>query len=35
VESKGLSFWIQDGFVESITLFPEYTEDGEGIVWPS
>ena len=35
VESKGLSFWIQDGFVESITLFPEYSEDGEEIVWPS
>ena len=35
VESKGLSFWIQDGFVESITLFPEYTEDGEEIVWPA
>jgi|TARA_B110000908_G_C10248727_1_gene450495 hypothetical protein len=35
VESKGLSFWIQDGFVESITLFPEYTEDGEEIIWPS
>jgi len=35
VDSKGLSFWVQDGFVESITLFPEYTEDGEEIVWPS
>lgn len=35
VDSKGLSFWIQDGFVESITLFPEYTEDGEEIVWPT
>lgn len=35
VESKGLSFWIQDGFVESITLFPEYSEDGEEIVWPA
>jgi hypothetical protein len=35
VDSKGLSFWIQDGFVESITLFPEYTADGEEIVWPA
>jgi|TARA_B110000967_G_scaffold81728_1_gene84464 hypothetical protein len=34
-DSKGLSFWIQDGFVESITLFPEYTADGEEIVWPA
>ena len=34
-ESKGLSFWVQDGFVESITLFPEYSEDGEEIIWPS
>jgi hypothetical protein len=35
VDSKGLSFWVQDGFVESITLFPEYSEDGEEIVWPA
>lgn len=33
-DSLGLSFWVQDGFVESITLFPKYTEDGENIVWP-
>ena len=33
LESKGLSFWIQDGFVDSITLFPQYK--GDEIVWPA
>ncbi len=33
IESKGLSIWIQDGHVHSITLFPQYDEH-ENIVWP-
>jgi hypothetical protein len=33
IDSKGLSLWIQDGFVDSITLFPQYNE--EEIVWPT
>ena len=32
VNSKGLSFWIQDGHVHSITLFPKYK--GDNIIWP-
>ncbi len=34
-ESNGMSIWIQDDFVDSITIFPLYSEDGESIIWPS
>ena len=30
----GLSFWIQDGKVSSITIFPKYDESGEVPLWP-
>lgn len=32
IDSKGISIWIQEGFVHSITMFPQYEEDE--IVWP-
>jgi len=34
-ERFGLSFWVSDGVVTSITLFPEYDESGDIPVWPS
>lgn len=33
-EKYGASFWIYEGLVDSITIFPKYGEDDE-IVWPS
>lgn len=33
-KSSDLSFWIQDGKVDSISLFPEYEDDDETIIWP-
>jgi len=30
----GLSFWVQDGKVDSITIFPEYDESNEIPMWP-
>lgn len=33
-ESTGLSFWIKDGEVYSITLSPKYTEDYKKVIWP-
>ena len=33
IDSKGISVWIQTGFVDSISLFPKYDEQDE-IVWP-
>ncbi len=33
-ELLGLSIWIQDGIVDSITLFPKYAEDNNTILWP-
>jgi hypothetical protein len=35
IDSKGLSIWIQDEFVKSITLFPKYVGDSEEIEWPA
>jgi len=33
-EKNGVSFWLLEGKVDSITIFPEYGDDDE-IVWPS
>lgn len=33
-DSKGLSFWIVDELVDSVSMFPAYEEDGETIIWP-
>ena len=35
LDSIGLSFWISDGIVENITIYPEYDESGNTIIWPS
>ncbi|WP_274055171.1 hypothetical protein [Thalassomonas actiniarum] len=29
-----LSFWVSDGFVVNVTVFPEYDESGNNIIWP-
>lgn len=31
---NSLSFYLRDGVVTAVTLFPEYTEDGREIIWP-
>ncbi len=33
-DSNGLTFWIQDGVVESISIFPEYEADEDTPIWP-
>ncbi len=33
-DELGLSFWIQDGIVDSITIFPRYDKSGETPIWP-
>lgn len=33
-EKLGLAFWVQQGVLDSITIFPEYDEQGEEIIWP-
>ena len=33
VDSKGLSIWIQDGFVDSITMFPNHIDE-DTVEWP-
>jgi len=33
-DSNGLSIWIHQGRVHSISLFPEYAADGNRIIWP-
>ena len=30
----GLSFWVQDGIVTSITIFPKYDKSGNVPLWP-
>ena len=30
----GLSFWIEEGMVVSITIMPRFSEDGDTILWP-
>ncbi|MEM7186617.1 MAG: hypothetical protein AAF466_08155 [Bacteroidota bacterium] len=32
--SNGLTFWIQDGVLENITVFPNYQEDNDTPIWP-
>ncbi|MDA8886284.1 hypothetical protein OAD66_00670 [Bacteroidia bacterium] len=33
IDSKGLSVWIQDGFVDSITMFPDHIDENT-VAWP-
>lgn len=33
--SNGISFWINNGIVESISIFPNYKEDDETPIWPN
>ena len=33
--SNGVSFWIDYGIVESISIFPDYQDDGETPIWPN
>lgn len=33
IDSKGLSVWIQDGFVDSITMFPNHIDE-DTVEWP-
>ena len=34
-EKLGLTFWVQQGVLDSITIFPEYDSQGEEIIWPN
>lgn len=34
IDSKGLSVWIQDGFVDSITMFPNHIDE-DTVEWPA
>ncbi|TJY38031.1 hypothetical protein [Pontimicrobium aquaticum] len=34
IDSIGISFWLDNGIIESITLFPKYQNDNETIIWP-
>ena len=33
--SNGISFWIDNGIVESISIFPDYENDDETPIWPN
>jgi len=33
-DSLGLSFWICDGVVQSMTIFPRFDASGEVVLWP-
>lgn len=33
-DSIGLSCWLDEGEVTSVSLLPEHTEDGETVIWP-
>ena len=33
--SNGISFWIENGIVESISIFPQYKDDDETPIWPN
>ncbi|MEA1787670.1 hypothetical protein U1E44_16330 [Arenibacter sp. GZD96] len=33
--SNGISFWINNGIVESISIFPNYQKDNETPIWPN
>lgn len=33
--SNGISFWINNGIVESISIFPDYENDDETPIWPN
>jgi len=32
--SNGISFWLDNSIVESITIFPDYQDDNETPIWP-
>jgi len=34
IDSTGISFWLDNGTVESVTLFPNYQDDNETVIWP-
>lgn len=33
--TNGISFWINNGIVESISIFPNYQDDNETPIWPN
>lgn len=33
-ESLGLGFWVTDGHVQNMTVYPEYDQSGERVLWP-
>lgn len=33
-ESTGLSFWVTNGKVDSITVFPQYSKEHNSVIWP-
>jgi len=32
--NKEITFWVSDGIVDSLTIFPEYNSTGEIPIWP-
>ncbi len=34
IDSLGLSFWVSDGIVENVAIFPKYNESGNMPIWP-
>ncbi|MEM9455826.1 MAG: hypothetical protein AAGF11_16720 [Myxococcota bacterium] len=34
-ESLGLSFWVSNGIVRNMTLYPRYDATGERVLWPT
>lgn len=35
LDSVGLSFWVSEGVVENITIYPENDQSGNTIIWPN
>ena len=33
-KALGLNFWLVDGVVDSITIFPNYDKSGDRVIWP-
>ncbi|HPD48625.1 MAG TPA: hypothetical protein PLY61_17195 [Anaerohalosphaeraceae bacterium] len=33
-DAMGLSFWVHDGVLQSITIYPKYDESGDTPLWP-
>lgn len=34
-DEQGLLFWILDGVVDSISILPEYEDNGDDVIWPN